>query len=298
LKKLKLFYNPFSGDKSFKHSIDEAVRVFQRAGFETHLCRGEKPGDVAENIAQTDPDFYDAYVVSGGDGTINIAANAMLNHGHDVPVGIIPSGTANDLATYLKIPKEISKAAKVITDGRIVPCDVGSANGRYFINVCAGGLFTNVSNQIDREFKNTLGKFAYYIEGLGQLSGISPLPVRITNSTDVFTEEIYLFLVLNTSGTGGFNDISPESSVSDGLFEFIAIKARPLRELAVLMVKMLKRDIINDSNIIYFKDEYIKIEPLFEDEKFFVTDVDGEKGPEMPIEIRNLRNRLRIFMPN
>ena len=100
MKKLKLIYNPFSGNKSFKFDLDFCFSVFQEGGYEVHPFRSIRPGDIAAHIAQMDEN-YDIVVVSGGDGTVNIVINALMNRGLRIPLGIIPSGTANDFATFL-----------------------------------------------------------------------------------------------------------------------------------------------------------------------------------------------------
>ena len=100
MKKLKLIYNPFSGNKSFKFDLDVCIGIFQEGGYEVHPFRTLHPGDIDEHIATMDPN-YDVVVASGGDGTVNIVINAMMRRGLHIPLGIIPSGTANDFATYL-----------------------------------------------------------------------------------------------------------------------------------------------------------------------------------------------------
>ena len=100
MKKVKLIYNPFSGNKSFKFDLDICIGIFQEAGYEVHPFRTLYPGDIDNHIATMDP-TYDIIVASGGDGTVNIVVNAMMRRGLHTPLGIIPSGTANDFATYL-----------------------------------------------------------------------------------------------------------------------------------------------------------------------------------------------------
>lgn len=295
MKKLKLIYNPFSGDRTFKNAIDDIVFVFQNAGYETHLFRSIEKGDIENHIAGMKKNYYDAVVVAGGDGTVNIVLNALMNFDHSIPLGIIPAGTANDFASFLKLPRDPAEAAEVIAGGNITDMDIGTANDKYFINVCSAGLLTNISQQVDEGVKNSIGKLAYYLKGIEQIPNFVPISVRITNSSEVFEEDIYLFLTLNSSGAGGFDKLSATASVSDGKFDFIAFKACPIAQLAVLFVKVLAGDCTSDSNILHFQDDYIKIEMLSDNSEFAQTDVDGEKGPVLPIEIRNIHKAVKIF---
>lgn len=295
MKKLKLIYNPFSGDKSFPSFLDECVTILQSGGYEVHLFRSIQNGDIKKHIAGMPKDFYDVIAVSGGDGTINIVLNALLKNGHDIPLGIIPSGTANDFASYLKLPRDAEQAAEIITKGKITNVDVGLVGSEYFINVCGAGFLTNISQNIDNDIKNFLGKFAYYLKGIGQIPNFTPLSVQITNSQTSFQEDIYLFIVLNSSGTGGFEKLSPDASINDGKFDFIALKSMPILDIAKVILKLISGDHLSDPNIIYFQDSYIKVEPLFQDEQYLETDIDGEAGPNMPIEIIALKDKIKVF---
>jgi len=296
--KLKLYYNPFSGDKSFRYAVDACIHHFQKAGYETTVFRSMANGDIEANIAKTGKE-YDAIVVSGGDGTINIVANAMLKHEVACPLGIIPSGTANDFAAFLRIPAEPEGAAQIIARNNILPIDMGQINGeQFFVNVCGAGLWTNISQQVDLTVKDTLGKLAYYLKGIEQLPNFVPFPVRITNSKQTVDESIYLFIALNSAGTGGFEKIAPFASIHDGLLDFVAIRARPLHEIVVLFFKMLTgSDFLNDINVIHFQDRYIKIEALEQNPLFHETDIDGETGPKLPVEICVRPKAIRIFVP-
>ena len=66
-------------------------------------------------------------------------------------------------------------------------------------------------------------------------------------------------------------------------------------DFAMILVKILTGEHLSDPNIIFFQDRYVKVEALFDDEDYMYTDVDGEAGPHLPIEIENQRHALRIF---
>jgi len=296
MKNLKLIYNPFSGNKSFKFELDTCINKFQKAGYSVSIFRIFEHGDIENHLSELKKDDYDAFVVSGGDGTINIVINAMMKYKlNDIPLGIIPSGTANDFASFLKLPKDVSKCCDIIVENNIKLVDLGKANNQYFINVCAGGLFSNVSQNIDKHFKDTLGKIAYYIKGIEQIPGFTSLKLRITNTQNVFEDKINLFLVLNSSGTGGIEKLSPTASISDGMFDFIGFRNTKWHELPSLVLKFFKGEYLEDNNILFFKDSYIKIEKLSDDERFSETDLDGEQGPSMPVEIINIHKAVKIF---
>ncbi|GAB6098541.1 YegS/Rv2252/BmrU family lipid kinase [Halanaerocella petrolearia] len=296
MKRVKLIYNPMSGDKSFRYYLDQFIEKFQRAGYEVSIFRSAQPGDLALGLEDVTDKMYDAIVVAGGDGSINEIVNEMMKQELKVPLGVIPAGTANDFATHLNMPSDFETCFDAILNGQITEVDVGQVNDRYFINICAGGLLANVSYDIDVKFKNTLGKMAYYLKGIEQLPKFKSMPLRIETSEEVIEEDVYLFLVLNGRSAGGFDQLAKYASINDGNFDLVAVKAKPLSKLAVLFMKMLQGEHLNDENIIYLKDDYFKIEVLDETYQDYVADIDGEKGPSFPLEISLFSKSLNVLI--
>lgn len=296
MKRLNLIYNPYSGNKNFKYSLDVCISTFQEAGYLVDIFRTMNHGDIEKHISTIQKGDYDAFVISGGDGSINILVNSLMKYGlNDTPIGIIPSGTANDFATYLKLPSDIKECCDIICKNKILDTDVGLINGKYFINVCAGGMFANISQNINKDFKNMLGKLAYYIKAIEQLPTYSPMKMRISNNSEVYEDTFNLFLVLNSSGTGGIDNLSPTASVNDGLFDFVGFRKVNVSKLMTLIYKFFIGDYLEDERILFFRDSYIKIENLSDDQTYIQTDIDGELGPAMPVEIKNIKGAVKIF---
>jgi len=290
-----LIYNPYSGDKRFKDALDSCAEVFCNAGDMTHIVRTTTMEAVETVIKELDESSQ--LIIAGGDGTINMAINAMKRHGKDNPLGIIPAGTANDFASFLDIPKDPRAAAEAIANGHVISADLGCVNGLYFNNVCGGGLFINVSHSLssDNLAKSIFGKLAYYIKGLGQLPNITPLKLRITTKTQVYEEDFALFLTLNSGGCGGFNRIAPFARVDDGYLDFIAFRSMSMTDIAGLFLKILAGEHLEDPRIIFSHEESVTVESL--DNNHIDTDVDGEPGPKMPLEITCKKGALKLIVP-
>ena len=300
MKKLGLIYNPAAGNGNAPLELDSIIEILQGAGYDVGVFRAGGPAAGIDGyLARAGQAGLDAVCVCGGDGTVNLAVNAMLGRGLNAPLGIIPCGTANDFASFLNLPGDPLEAAKVVVAGDFVRADVGRVNGSYFVNVFAAGVFSGVSKALDQTAKNSFGKLAYYAKGLSELQSFKPLRFRISAPGGFLAEEeLYLAMVLNTAGTGGFRELSPLASITDGRLEFIGVRARTLGEMAVLFLRMLTqpRGYLSDENIIYFSFESLRIEPLFGDEKYLATDTDGEAGPGLPAEISVMPKALRVFV--
>lgn len=295
MKRVKLFYNPASGDKSFHLQLDTFIHKFQTAGYDVSIFRSSKRGDITDAIEKISNEDYSILAVAGGDGTVNEIINAMVKKDLSIPLGIFPFGTANDFAGHLNLPRDVGACCDIILRNNIRKVDIGKVNGNYFINVCSGGLFTNVSQTIDLLFKNTLGKLAYYIKGIEQLPKFKPFALRIETGDMVIEDLFYLFLVLNGNSAGGFERLAKGASVDDGFFDFVGIKARPFHELAILFVKILKGEHLDDPNILFLRKNEFKISCLETEKRFFESDVDGEKGPDLPLEIEVCHKKLQVF---
>ncbi|MCL2421496.1 MAG: YegS/Rv2252/BmrU family lipid kinase [Defluviitaleaceae bacterium] len=292
MKTLKLIYNPASGDKQFRNTLDDCTEVFQKAGYEVHLLRGTSKKMLTDAIADM---TEDAIIAAGGDGTVNLVVNALMQYKKDIPLGIIPAGTANDFATYIKMPGGYREAAEAIVQGRIIRSDLGLVNKQYFINVCGAGLLANVSQQVDTQFKDALGKLAYYLKGLGQLPNFMPTPLRITTKTQVLEEEFFLFLILNGGGAGGFDRLSNTAKIDDGKLDFIGFKAMSMIDIAAIFLKVLTGDYLDDRRVLFLRESELFIEPLKKEHIY--TDTDGENGPDMPLRISCQKEALRLFVP-
>lgn len=292
---VQLIYNPMAGARIFPTKIDYFIEVFQKKGFEVRIIRTQTENDFSTCLVGKDLNGCEAIIVAGGDGSVNQIVNAMINNNIDVPLGVIPAGTANDFANHLDIPFNFSEAFELLAEMKTRLVDVGKVNDKYFINVCCGGLFTNISQDIDIELKNTLGKLAYYIKGVQQLPKFQGIRFKIDTGEKIIDDYFYLFLVLNGSSAGGFNKIAKDATLDDGYMDFIGIRECPLNYLPILFRKIITGDHLEDKYVVFIQTNNINIECIEGIETFKQSDIDGELGPEFPLNIKVLQKKLRVI---
>lgn len=288
-----MIYNPGSGDRSFKNRLDDVIEEFQREGYQIVPHKTLGIDDIETGVRLTKGEDFHGIAVAGGDGTINRVVNAMIKHDLKLPIGIFPWGTANDLASYFGISRDIKKCCRIVLENKIMPVDLGKVNERYFVNVAAGGLLTDVSQKIDINLKNTLGKLAYYIKGLEQLPNFKPISAEFITDECCIREKIYLFTAFNGCSAGGFNLLAKDAKIDDGKLDVIAVKACPLVELITLFIKLLKGEHLQDENIIYFRTDKITVNC----EHGVEMDIDGEPGPLFPVDISAIKGGISFFAP-
>jgi YegS/Rv2252/BmrU family lipid kinase len=289
-KKVLLFYNPNAGNGVFSNNLDAVVAAFQKKKLYLVPLRADGAGILDNFFNQVDMSSYQKIIAAGGDGTINTMVSAMVRHDIYKPLAIFPAGTANDLAHYFDLPDSIDDMLRIATNEKYTDMDVGLVNGRCFVNVLAMGMIVDVSQKTDPNAKNTLGIMAYYLRGLAEVPKLKPIPVKITCPDRVVEEKIYAMLVMNGRSAGGFRRAAPEAVINDGLFDVVMFKGVPVVNLAATMLSVLSGQHTNHKNVVYFRTPKMRIESPVD----FGTDVDGETGEKLPLDIEILPSRLHI----
>ena len=288
--KVKFIYNPYSGENLILSKLDKVISLHQEAGYTVVPYRITAGEDVGVALSDIKDGNYKYILIAGGDGTVDSVVNAMAKSGISLPIGILPVGTANDFSKFLGMPSDVEEACKQILSSEVKSVDLGSINDKYFVNVASTGLFTDVSQKTDVNLKNTIGKLAYYLKGLEELPNFRKLHVNILSKEVEFDGEMYLLLVFNGATAGNFN-LATRADACDGLLDIIMFKAVQIYELLPLFIKVLKGEHLDSNKVLYFKTDYLKVE-CHED---IVTDIDGEKGPDFPLEIKCIKGGLKIL---
>ncbi len=289
MKKVKFIYNPFSGENTILNDIDTVIKVHEKEGYIVVPHRISFDIELERAFDDID-ETYEYIIVAGGDGTVDTVVNTMKGLGINLPLAILPTGTANDFAKFIGMPYDVEKACQNILNSTPKPVDIAKINEKYFINVASTGLFTDVSQKTDVNLKNTIGKLAYYIKGIEQLPNFRSLKIQVDSEEMNFDGEMYLMLVFNGQTAGNFK-LATQAEVDDGKLDVIIIKAIMIRELIPLFIRILKGEHLDDPNVIYFKARKIHIE-CHED---IVTDIDGERGPDFPLDIECIEGGIEIL---
>lgn len=290
--KILLYYNPYAGNGMFKANLDHIINKCQSKGFQAIPVRVNKGQQIEKVLSTIDPREYDRIIACGGDGTLNICVNTMIRHNIDLPMAILPAGTANDFAYYFELPTELDKALEIALGDKTTRADVGTVNGKYFINVAAMGAMVDASQKTDPNLKNAIGLLAYYLKAAGELTQVHPINVKLTTPEQVYEETIYFITVCNGESAGGFRKLSPNSSMSDGKLDVVAFRKMPLQKFVPLLFEVINGNHPNNKNVLYFQTPELKIEAS-ED---MPTDIDGEHGEKLPLDFGILSQRLSIFV--
>ena len=289
MKKVRFIYNPYSGENVILNELDQVMKLHQEKGYQVVPYRIKKDVDTAQALDIIDDD-YKYILIAGGDGTVDTVVNAMMARNINLPIAILPVGTANDFGKFIDMPQDVKEACKRILSSKPQPVDIGKINDKYFINVASSGLFTDISQKTDVNLKNTIGKLAYYLKGIEEIPNFRKLKVKLKSKEVEYDGEMYLILVFNGQTAGNLK-LATQADVQDGLLDVIMIKAVQVFEILPLFIKILKGDHLDSDKVIYFKTDDI----IIETDEDIVVDIDGERGPDFPIRIQCIKGGIQVL---
>ncbi|MBE7011941.1 MAG: YegS/Rv2252/BmrU family lipid kinase [Ruminococcaceae bacterium] len=276
--KMLFIFNPKSGKSKMKNRLFDVIDSFVKEGWDVRVHPTQKANDAYEQIKR-EGKKYELVVSSGGDGTLKESIGGLMTISEEFrpKFGYIPTGTTNDFACGINIPKSISRAVKKIVGGNPTALDVGKFNGKYFVYVAAFGAFTEVSYETPQSIKNVFGKAAYVLNGIKSLANIKAYNMTVKWEGGEEQGEYILGLITNVNHVAGMTTrYNRDSEINDGLFEVVLVKKpKTIAHLSIIGAEMLSAK-LNPENFVHFSAKNILIEC---DDRVKWT-LDGEFGGE------------------
>lgn len=298
MKKVYFIYNPHSGKGTIRSQIVKIINILTESGYEVTVrptqCQLDAYNTVKRICSDKMPQ-YDLILCSGGDGTLNETISGLMQSENRLPIGYIPSGTTNDFARSLNIPKGIEKALDTIMYGVCYALDIGSFNDRNFTYVAAFGALTEVSYETPQQTKNVLGHAAYILEGLRHIKNVQSYELTITYDGNTITDEFIFGMISNTAYVGGLLSFG-EFSLDDGLYEVTLIKTpnTPMELQSALSSLLNIKQAIDTDYVKFFKTSDIRITCNSE----IMWTIDGEcGGDQRDVHIYNNRQAVKFMAP-
>ncbi|MCK9529576.1 MAG: lipid kinase [Gammaproteobacteria bacterium] len=270
--------------------VGSAVKRLLERGFAVDSMVTTKPDEVPKLIgAHCAP--ADVVIVGGGDGTLNVAATALIGCGR--PVGILPLGTANDLARTLLIPFEPAAAMEVVAQGRTRCIDLGRVNGVYFFNVASVGLSVHVARRVTPELKQRFGALAYARAALTEITRLRPFRARIDSGNEHLEVEAVQIAVGNGRYHGGGTPVAAEAEVDDRQLFLYSIPPQRLLKL-LRLVPVIRRGAHSETPhvLLLHGREFMLHTP-----RPMPVDTDGELTTHTPAHFEVLPAVLPVFVP-
>lgn len=289
----RIIYNPTAGHELFKRQLAECLNILEEHGIETSTFSTRGPGDAekeAMRIAELGK--HDIVIASGGDGTVKEVIAGLARAAVSPKLGIIPSGTVNDMALSLKLPANFAECTRIIAAGKTKQLDVIKADDEIFMNVAACGMFTEVSYKARSRMKTLLGKLAYYLKGIESIPNIRYIPLEVESPDGCFSGDA-LFIMLANSGSVGGNVLCPLADPCDGKIDVTIVPKMAVNELVQLGGMLLAGRQLEHPRVIHFATTECRLSSPAE----VSLNLDGEFGGYLPKTFKVMPQRIEVFVP-
>jgi diacylglycerol kinase (ATP) len=270
--------------------LSAALEVLASGGVTILERQCDRPGEVADVIRRA-ADEVDLVILAGGDGTMNAAADALVES--QVPLGILPTGTGNDLARTLAIPDDLADAAATIVGGRQHRIDLGQANQKYFFNVASIGLSAEVTRHHTAERKRRLWLLAYVLSLRDAWRTRRPFRARLRCDGHALSLRALQVTVGNGRHYGGGMTVSEDATIDDGWLDVYALKPRPLRHLLLLFPALRFGRLARSEAALALQGRTVEVSTR----RSLPVSTDGELTTRTPVRFTVVPRALSVFVP-
>jgi YegS/Rv2252/BmrU family lipid kinase len=281
-----LLVNPNARNGGF--SLDAVRDALRQGGIEPF----EPPGDPdCTAVIKRHAGQSDLVILGGGDGTLNAAAPALVETG--LPLGILPLGTANDLARSLGLPPDPVAAAGLIASEEARPVDLGCVNGHYYFNVASIGFSAELAGDLTAESKKKWGTIGYGIAALRVLRRVRPFTVYLEHDGQTETITTIQVSVGNGRHYGGGMTVEETATVDDGKLDFYSLEVKHWWRLLALLPALRRGTQGKAADVRAFHTTEIVVKT----KKPRPVNTDGELSTYTPAHFKVVPKAVRIFAP-
>jgi YegS/Rv2252/BmrU family lipid kinase len=271
-------------------SIDNAVARLKNRGIDVIEGAPDTPEQIPELIRRHAKEA-DCVIVGGGDGSMNAAASALAETG--LPLGVLPMGTANDLARTLSIPLDILQACDVIADGVTHRIDLGEVNGRYFFNVANIGLGAHVARHLSSGLKQRWGILSYARSLIKAVRSFRPFHAEIVCDGERRRVKTMQIAVGNGRHYGGGMTIAEQASIDDRQFCLYSIDPLPFLSL-LRLARVFRTGQFEDWHPVYVRQgKHIEIHTR----RAMAVTADGEFVSRTPAIFSLVPGAVQVYVP-
>jgi diacylglycerol kinase (ATP) len=283
-----------SGERTFFEALDRLEELGVPLGA-TYAIRD--PVRLPETVREVlhEGSGYRLLVLGGGDGSVSSVVDFLAHH--DVILGLLPLGTANDFARTLGIPSDIEGACQTIAGGKVVDVDLGLAGDNYYVNVASVGLGVGATQALSPWLKKSAGPLAYPVAAIKAFLRHAPFSARLTFPDGDHEPVEYGRLLQVAVGNGRFYGggmvVAPESGIDDRSLDIYAIEMGRHRDLIGVARYLKSGDFIRSESVSQYCTERVRLET----EPDLSINIDGEVVAKTPQDFSMAHNALKVLVP-
>lgn len=273
-----------------QQQLEAAIAQLQSVGFELIEAPIDRPS-LLPQVIRDHRDRVDLVIVGGGDGTMNAAIAGIVDT--QLPLGILPLGTANDLARTLGIPSTLPEACQVVAGRKVEHIDLGWVNGHYFFNVASLGLSVQITRGLTKSVKRRWGVLAYAATALKVLWKSRRFKAEIVINGQSQKVKTIQIAVGNGRYYGGGMTVAEDAAIDDGRLDLYSLEIDHWWQMLAVL-PALRRGTQTRSSWVQ----------TWEGEEFFVycstpksINTDGEITTSTPAHFKVIPKALPVLVP-
>lgn len=269
----------------------QAVSLLEGYGFELLRPAEERPEDLSAAISAA-RGTADLAIVGGGDGTLSASLDGLVST--QLPLGVLPLGTANSFAKTVGIPLDLPGACEAIARGMTRKVDLGCVNGKYFLNTASLGLSVEITQEVDPKSKKFWGSLAYFAKSLQLFRHAHPFEIQLS-CDDCASMQIRTFQILVGNGRyfGGGMIVAPDASIDNRQLFFSSVEVKRRYQLISLSLAARSGRHVYHESVRSFYCSRIFLEA----EESIPINTDGERTTQTPARFEIKPSALSVIVP-
>lgn len=295
-----IIVNPSSGSKTGVTVGNSLQEIFRRKNKTTSIYETTGEDDFENFFRKGMNQGLEIVVALGGDGTVSEVVDGLSRLEKRPQLLPLPLGTTNNFVRALGTEVNPDLLLEAIEKDQLQEkeVDVGWINDQYFISTVSAGSIPEVAWQTDNVLKERMGSVAYILEGMSAINDFEAFDIKIQTDNEVYQlDNVFLMVIGLSNSIFGIQTFFKEASYDDGkLYLYILKQSNFFNEAS-----SIARHILSGDNVEKSEDEYslvtsFKKASIITSEKMG-TAVDGEKGPEFPLDIEVLHKHITVIVP-
>jgi len=296
-----IIVNPISGEKEAVEFGGKLAEVFEQKNINTKTYETSGKDDFKTLTEKAKNNGFETVAILGGDGTISEYVAQISDLKKRPNILLLPLGTMNNLARALNTELNTTEMLEKIKHNQMIPkqSDVGKVNDCYFVSTLSAGSLPEIAWQTDEEVKEVFGPFGYILEGVSSINEDQMFDITIETETEEITkEEITLVVIGLSNSVFGIPTFFEKGEIDDGHLQLYALKTSNLMEEAASLAHHVfpaTEEGEEANNQLSYTTSFKKA-TIYSDVNLKLA-IDGEKGPNFPIELDVLQGHLTFLVP-
>lgn len=289
--RVTILFNPTAGRGKARRELKRALEVLRRQRVELEVRESQNARHLTELAQQAKEESPDIIVSAGGDGTHHFVLNGLA--GSEVPLGLLPLGSGNDLAQGLGVPLGPRAAAEVLLRRQVRLIDLARVGSAFYGCIAGVGFDSIVARYANERVRWVRGSLAYAWAILRCLRGYRPQRLELRSDTQDFSGEVMFAVVGNSVSYGGGLKMTPRARLDDALLDVCIVPAMGKIELLRWVPRAYRGEHLAHPGIIYFQAHQVALSSPSRLDLF----ADGEFLQELPATIEVVPQTLRVVVP-